>query len=69
MSFDIIIIIGGGQAGLSVAYFLRRTGLRYVILDDSETAGVSCRGRHATIAKNSAKRWTLGLWFGCKCLF
>ena len=34
-----IIIIGGGQAGLSAAYFLRRTGLRYLILDDSDTPG------------------------------
>ncbi len=38
--FD-IIVIGGGQAGLSAAYFLRRTGLSFVILDDSDTAGGS----------------------------
>lgn len=34
-----LIIIGGGQAGLSVAYFLRRSGLDYLILDDQEKAG------------------------------
>ena len=39
-SYD-IIIIGGGQAGLSAAYFLRRTGRSFVILDDSETPGGS----------------------------
>ncbi|WP_298922483.1 ArsO family NAD(P)H-dependent flavin-containing monooxygenase [uncultured Roseobacter sp.] len=39
-TFD-IIIIGGGQAGLSPAYFLRRTGLRFVILDDSDKPGGS----------------------------
>ncbi len=33
------IIIGGGQAGLSVAYFLRRSGLNYLILDDQEKPG------------------------------
>ncbi|WP_211222897.1 ArsO family NAD(P)H-dependent flavin-containing monooxygenase [Gelidibacter mesophilus] len=34
-----LIIIGGGQAGLSVAYFLRRSGLDYLILDDQDEAG------------------------------
>jgi len=33
------IIIGGGQAGLSVAYFLRRTGLDYIILDEQDRPG------------------------------
>lgn len=37
-SYD-LIIIGGGQAGLSVAYFLRRSGLDYLILDDQNEAG------------------------------
>ncbi len=34
-----VIIIGGGHAGLSVAYFLRRTNLDYVILDDRDRPG------------------------------
>lgn len=33
------IVIGGGQAGLSMAYFLRRHKLNYLILDDREKAG------------------------------
>ncbi|MEP2238072.1 MAG: ArsO family NAD(P)H-dependent flavin-containing monooxygenase [Maribacter sp.] len=36
-----IIIIGGGQAGLSVAYFLRRSSLSYLILDNQKEAGGS----------------------------
>ncbi|MCG8332736.1 MAG: ArsO family NAD(P)H-dependent flavin-containing monooxygenase [Chitinophagales bacterium] len=35
------IVIGGGQAGLSVAYFLRRHQLDYLVLDDQERAGGS----------------------------
>ncbi|MFC5045399.1 ArsO family NAD(P)H-dependent flavin-containing monooxygenase [Aquimarina hainanensis] len=35
------LIIGGGQAGVSVAYFLRRRKLDYVILDDQDQAGGS----------------------------
>lgn len=38
-----LIIIGGGQAGLSVAYFLRRSGLEYLILDDQDSAGGAWR--------------------------
>lgn len=35
------IIIGGGQAGLSVAYFLRRTNLDYIVFDDQNKSGGS----------------------------
>ncbi|GGW44366.1 ArsO family NAD(P)H-dependent flavin-containing monooxygenase [Arenibacter certesii] len=33
------IIIGGGQAGISVAYFLRRSALEYLILDNQDKPG------------------------------
>jgi len=33
------IVIGGGQAGLSMGYFLRRQKLDYLILDDRDEAG------------------------------
>ena len=36
--FD-VVIVGGGQAALAASYFLRRTGLRYVILDNGTQAG------------------------------
>jgi putative flavoprotein involved in K+ transport len=42
--FD-VIVIGGGQAGLSVGYYLRRRGLRFVILDGSERIGDVWRRR------------------------
>lgn len=42
--FD-VIVIGGGQAGLSVGYYLRRRGLSFVILDASERIGDSWRRR------------------------
>lgn len=34
-----LIVIGGGQSALACAYFLRRTGLKYVILDDQQKGG------------------------------
>ncbi len=36
-----VVILGGGQSGISVAYFLKRTDLDYLILDDKEEAGGS----------------------------
>lgn len=38
MTYD-VIIIGGGQAALSVAYFLRRTQRPFLILDAEERGG------------------------------
>ncbi|CRK52011.1 putative FAD-dependent oxidoreductase [Rhodococcus sp. RD6.2] len=34
-----VVVIGGGQAGLAAGYYLRRTGHRFVILDDQPTPG------------------------------
>lgn len=36
--FD-VIVIGGGQSGLAMGYYLRRTGLSYIILDNQKEAG------------------------------
>lgn len=34
-----VIVIGGGQSGLACGYFLRRTNLSYIILDDQHDPG------------------------------
>lgn len=34
-----VIVIGGGQAGLAVAYYLRRAGLGFVVLDRGPSPG------------------------------
>jgi len=34
-----VVVIGGGQAGLASAYFLRRAGLRFTILDGEQGPG------------------------------
>src|SRR4029077_4496719 len=39
------VVVGGGQAGLSVGYFLKRQGHSVVILDASERVGDSWRKR------------------------
>ncbi len=40
-----VLVIGGGQAGLSVGYHLKRQGLRFVILDANERTGDTWRKR------------------------
>lgn len=40
-----VIVIGGGQAGLSVGYHLRRHGIRFTILDGCQRVGDSWRKR------------------------
>lgn len=37
-SFD-VVVIGGGQSGLAMGYYLRRSGLSYVILDEQKEPG------------------------------
>lgn len=39
------IVIGGGQAGLAVGYYLKRQGVDFVILDDHPRTGDSWRQR------------------------
>lgn len=37
-TFD-VVVIGGGQSGLAMGYYLRRTGLSYIILDNQKQPG------------------------------
>lgn len=34
-----VVVIGGGQSGLAIGYYLRRTGLSYIILDKQHEGG------------------------------
>jgi cation diffusion facilitator CzcD-associated flavoprotein CzcO len=56
-SFD-VVIVGAGQAGLAVAYYLRRSGLRYVILDAQAGPGGSWRHSWDSLALFSPAQWS-----------
>ncbi|SCX94286.1 Predicted flavoprotein CzcO associated with the cation diffusion facilitator CzcD [Pseudomonas sp. NFACC37-1] len=56
-TFD-VIIIGGGQAALAVAYFLRRTPLSFVILDAQEEPGGAWRHGWNSLRLFSPATWS-----------
>jgi putative flavoprotein involved in K+ transport len=54
--FD-VVVIGGGQAGLSVGHYLKQRGLRFVILDANARVGDVWRNRWDSLKLFSACRW------------
>jgi putative flavoprotein involved in K+ transport len=54
--FD-VIVIGGGQAGLSVGYYLKQQGVRFAILDASERVGDAWRKRWDSLRLFSPARF------------
>lgn len=57
MVYD-VIIIGGGQSGLAVGYFLRRTGLNYLILDAENHAGGAWQHYWPSLQLFSPAQWS-----------
>lgn len=56
-SFD-VIIIGGGQSGLAVGYYLRRTNLSFIILDKSEQPGGAWQHHWKSLRLFSPAQWS-----------
>lgn len=56
-SFD-VVIIGGGQSGLAVGYYLRRTNLSFVILDKAEQAGGAWQHHWKSLRLFSPAQWS-----------
>ncbi|MGI9625518.1 MAG: ArsO family NAD(P)H-dependent flavin-containing monooxygenase [Longimicrobiales bacterium] len=53
-----VVVIGGGQAGLALGYYLRRTDLAWVILDDQEGPGGAWRRTWDSLQLFSPARWS-----------
>lgn len=56
-SFD-VIVIGGGQSGLAVGYYLRRAGLSFVILDNETESGGSWLHTWKSLRLFSPAQWS-----------
>ena len=53
-----VIIIGGGQSGLAAGYFMRRSGLSFVILDRELNAGGSWQHHWNSLRLFSPAQWS-----------
>jgi putative flavoprotein involved in K+ transport len=52
-----IIVIGAGQAGLAMGYFLARQGRRFVILDTASSIGAAWRARWDSLTLFTPRRY------------
>ena len=53
-----VVIIGGGQAALATAYFLRRTGLSFVLLDAEQAPGGAWQHAWKSLRLFSPASWS-----------
>ncbi|MDZ4370520.1 MAG: FAD-dependent oxidoreductase, partial [Phenylobacterium sp.] len=53
-----VLVIGGGQAGLATAYYLRRTGLSYAVLDAGQAPGGAWRHGWDSLRLFSPGSWS-----------
>jgi putative flavoprotein involved in K+ transport len=51
------VVIGAGQAGLAIGYFLARQGRRFVILEAGDAVGVGWRGRWDSLVLFTPRRY------------
>src|SRR5215218_8128120 len=45
-----VIVVGGGQAGLAIAYFLALQGRRFLILEAADSVGAAWKDRWDSLA-------------------
>jgi putative flavoprotein involved in K+ transport len=53
-----VVVIGAGQAGLAIGYFLARQGKRFVILDGADSIGVAWRKRWDSLVLFTPRRYS-----------
>ena len=53
-----VVVVGGGQAALALGFYLRRTGLDYVILDEQPSAGGAWERGWASLRAFSPAQWS-----------
>src|SRR5689334_5307555 len=53
-----VVVIGGGQAGLATGYYLRRSGLSFVILDGEPAPGGAWQHTWDSLALFSPAQWS-----------
>src|SRR5436853_7242832 len=54
--FD-VVVIGAGQAGLAIGFFLRRAGRRFLIVDGADSIAAAWRGRWDSLTLFTPRRY------------
>jgi putative flavoprotein involved in K+ transport len=54
--FD-VVVIGAGQAGLALGYFLARAGRRFLIVDGADSIAAAWRGRWDSLTLFTPRRY------------
>ena len=57
-STDDVAVIGAGQAGLSLGYFLKRQGKRFAVLDAADSIGAAWRTRWESLTLFTPRRYS-----------
>lgn len=52
-----VVVIGAGQAGLAIGYFLARAGRRFLIVDRADSIGAAWRGRWNSLTLFTPRRY------------
>jgi putative flavoprotein involved in K+ transport len=58
MKYCDVVVIGGGQSGLAVGYYLRRTGLSFIILDNQKEGGGAWLHTWKSLRLFSPSQWS-----------
>src|SRR5919198_6039309 len=53
-----VVVVGGGQAGLAIGYFLAREGRRFVILERAAEIAPAWRGRWDSLTLFTPRRYS-----------
>ena len=53
-----VAVVGGGQAGLAIGYFLARQGRRFVILEAADSIGAAWRTRWDSLLLFTPRRYS-----------
>lgn len=53
-----VIVVGGGQAGLAIGYYLKRQGVRFAILEAADAVGAAWRGRWDSLVLFTPRRYS-----------
>src|SRR5437763_13374325 len=52
-----VVVIGAGQAGLAIGYFLARAGRRFLIVDGADSIAAAWRGRWDSLTLFTPRRY------------